>query len=274
MPAVASLNGMDLSGTVRPTNANDGAIWYDQTNRIHHTYDATLKIWIPGTPLHLAFTAAGAGGFFDDFRGVSIHPSWTLGKGSDDLAAYPVLAGGDRVSLVSGDSGVNFAADGSLLTSISLGTIATRTNGQPFIIPFKVKVSAITNVSYFVGITDTAGFEAPASLTTTTFTTTATDAAVILFDTAATTDTIRLVGVSNDVDATPVDTSLAPVADTYESWYLSVNSSGDVAFYREGVLLGTLLVALRTSVPIFFVAGVTSRSTASRTLSLDYSGIG
>lgn len=272
MPAIASLNGSDMSGTYYPKSPNDGSPWYDTTARCLRVYDDTLKTWVSDDPIQTAISAGG-GGFWDDFRRSSINPQWTLANGSDAQAADAVVAGGDRVDLVTGDAGTGFAADGTLMTSIALGTIAARTSGKPWVIPFKVKISAITNVSFFVGLTDTAAFEEVASLSSTTFTTTATDAAIILFDTGATTDTTRLVAVNTNTDATHVDTGAAPVADTYESWRLEINSSGDVAYYKEGTLVGTLLAALSTAVPLYFVAGATARSTASRTLSLDYAGV-
>ncbi len=265
---------MDLSGTLRPKTPNDGAFWYDQTNRVTWQYDGTLKAWrnVSDPRLQLAISATG-GGFFDDFRGPTIGSQWTLLKGSDGAAAYPVIASGDLCNLVTAAAGTGYAADACQLVSIALGTIATRTNGVPWVINWKQKISAITAVRYFAGLTDSNALEQAASLSATTFTTVATDAALALFDTAATTDTIRLVGVNNDVDATHVDTSLAPVADTYESWRLEVNSSGDVAFYRNDSLLGTLTAALRTSVSVYFTVGVVPTGASARTLTLDFAGV-
>ena len=272
MAAIASLNGSDMSGTAYPKSPNDGSPWYDQTARIDRVYDDTIKAWVSRDNFQ-SVLSAGGGGFWDDFRG-AINPQWTLLKGSDGAAAYPVVAGNDRVDLVTAAAGTGIAADGCMLCSIALGNIADRTNGKKIVIPFKMKISAITTVRYWIGLSDSNALEQSASLSATTYTTVATDAALVLFDTAATTDTIRLVGVKNDVDATHLDTSLAPTADTYETWRLEVDAStGDVEFFRNSTSLGTLPACLRTSVPVYFVAGVVPTTTSARTLSLDFAGV-
>ena len=271
MAATAVLNGSDMSGTYTPKSPNDGSPFYDQTARVNRVYDDTIKAWVSRDNFQSAISAGG-GGFWDDFRG-TINAQWTLLKGSDGAAAYPAVAGNDRVDLVTAAAGTGIAADGCMLASISLGTIATRTNGKKLVIPFKVKASAVTAVRYWVGLSDSAALEQSASLSSTTYTTVATDAALVLFDTAATTDTIRLVGVKTNTDATHINTSLEPVADTYEVWRLEVNSSGDVEFFQNGTSLGTLSACLATDVAVYFVAGIVPTGASARTLSLDYAGV-
>jgi hypothetical protein len=272
MPAIASLNGSDMSGTAYPKSPNDGSPFYDQTARVLRTYDDTIKAWVSRDNFQSALSAGG-GGFWDDFRG-AINPQWTLLKGSEGAAANPAVAGNDRIELVTAAAGTGFAADASMLASISLGTLAARTNGKKVTVAFKVKVSAITTVRYFAGLSDSNALEQSASLATATYTTVASNAALILFDTAATADTIRLVGVNDDTDATHINTALEPVADTYEAWRLEIDpSTGDVQYFQNGTSLGTLSAAIATDVALYFVAGVVPTTTSARTLTLDYVGV-
>lgn len=207
--------------------------------------------------------------FFDDFEGDVIKDQWSSTAGSDSPAAVAALVEDvfGKVRITTGDSNASLAADGVILTSYLNWKTA---NGLVF--EAKVKVSAITNVQLFVGLTDRRdAIEMPATLSGTTYTTVATDAFGFLYDTAATTDTIRCVGVANDVDATHVDSGLAYVADTYKVLKIVVDRGQNAYFYIDGTLVGTVASACRGTVPlaICFCARAAG-DTVSKTVDIDY----
>lgn len=208
-------------------------------------------------------------GFFDDFLGDVIQDPWTSAAGSDSPAAVAAISEdiGGKVRITTGDSNASLAADGVQLTSFLNWKTA---NGLLF--EAKVKVSAITNVQLFVGLTDQrSSIEMPATLSGTTYTTVATDAVGFLFDTTATTDTIRAVGVANDVDATHVDTGLAYVADTYKVLRIVVDRNQNAYFYIDGTLVATVASAVRGTIPLAIVfCGRATGDTVSKTIDIDY----
>lgn len=137
----------------------------------------------------------------------------------------------------------------------------------------RVKTSIITNINLFIGFTDqVSALEAPASLSVTTFTTNATDAVGFLFDTEATTDTIRLVGVANNVDATHQDTSTAPAADTYAVYRIELTSAGVASFFINGAQVGTALSGAVTATVALtpVIAGFNRTTTGNPTITVDY----
>lgn len=208
---------------------------------------------------------------FDDFIGKTITGAWDVQKGSDGSAANFAISAGNSgmVRATTGaDAGGTMALNGVQLSSALNWKAA---NGN-LVFEAKVKISAITNISIFVGLTDqVAALEAAATLTGTTFTTNATDAIGFLFDTNATTDTIRLVGVANDVDATPQDTGLAYVAATYRTFRIEVTTAGVATFFIDGLQIGTPMTgAVTTSVALSPVVSGFAEAAATRTIDADY----
>lgn len=273
MVATASFNGSDLSGTVRPKAPNDGTLWYDQTNHLTLAYDGTSKVWLPcgGMEIHIPFTATG-GLIHDGYRAASLRTSiWTVNRGTDTADAITFAIESNGVgAMTTGNAGTGFAADGVYKVGPTTGTAATVAKRYVE----RVKVSAITNVAIFMGFTDTASFEEPMSLSTTTFTTAATDAVGFLFDTAATTDTIRFHAVDSDTDnAAPVNTGLAFVADTYVELAVEIDTNGTARGYVDGVLVATLATCISTDVALYPVLTATARSTAVRKVSVDMSNV-
>ena len=92
----------------------------------------------------------------------------------------------------------------------------------------------------------------------------------MLFDTGADDDNWWLVGVAADVDATKQDTTVAPVAGTFETWRIELNSSGAASFYRNNVLVGTAMTgAVTPSVLLTPVIAAFARGAASRNVDVD-----
>lgn len=208
--------------------------------------------------------------FFDDFLGDVLADQWHVIAGSDSPAAAAIVTNvGGTLVLTTGDSNASLAADGVMA---DLGILNWSCANGTLHAQARLKISAITAVQLFFGFTDQfSALEMPVTLSGTTFTTVATDACGFLFDTNATTDTIRLVGVANDVDATHQDTGLAYVADTYVILRVSINSSGVATFFINGVQVGTqMAAAITTSVALTPVFAARSLAANSKTLTADY----
>lgn len=268
--ATTVLNGSEQSGTFanRPASANNGHVFYATDLRRAFVYDATLEAWlaIDGNSV----TATGY--LFDDFRGNALENSWKTGTGDDAqavAAAIDVDAEEGLVVATTGNAGDTVAHDG-----VALGRVPSleAEEGQ-LVFATRFKVDSVANVAFFVGFTDTdpsATLEMPATLSGTTYTTTATDAVGFLFDTAATTDTIRAVGVKNNTDATHVNTSIVPVDDTFLDLKIEVSTAGVATFYIDGTLVATVADAVSVGVDLTPIIVATARTTTSKTWTADH----
>lgn len=221
--------------------------------------------------LFLGNSSPGQIAQFDDFLGDVIADQWNVRAGSDSPAAGALVeAVGGACRLTTGDSNASLAADG-----VQLDSFLNWKTANGLIFEAYLQISAITNVQLFVGLTDQrSALEMPATLSGTTYTTTATDAVGFLFDTAATTDTIRAVGVANDVDATHVDTEQAYVAATDIVLAIEVDRLQTARFYINGTLVATVEDAIRGTVALTpVVCARAAGDTVSKTVDVDYIGI-
>jgi hypothetical protein len=209
--------------------------------------------------------------FFDDFLGDVLQDEWAITAGSDSPAAGALVESVyGKLRLTTGDSNASLAADGIQACSfLNFKTL----NGAT--LEARLQVSAITNLQLFVGLTDQrAALEMPATLSGTTYTTVATDAVGFMFDTAATVDTIRAVGVANDVDATHVDTGIAYVAATDILLRIEVDTLQTARFYINNSLVATVASALRGTIPLTFVICARSAGdTVAKNVDVDYIGV-
>lgn len=211
--------------------------------------------------------------FQDDFLGPTLSSStWGVVKGSDGATAnFAILAaqlagfarattgagagGTMAVNGVQMDSGLNWAASNGGLTFEA-----------------RVKISAITNISVFVGLTNQVGtLQAPATLAVTTFTFNAADCVGFLFDTSATTVTVRAVGNAASVAPTAIDSALAYVAATFITFRIELTAAGAAKFFINGNQVGSTMAGAVTAAtklsPV--VCGFT-RTAASATIDVDY----
>lgn len=197
---------------------------------------------------------------FDDFEGDVIRDQWTTALGSDSAAVALTESVNGKVRLTTGDSNASLAADGVQLTSFLNWNTA---NGLDF--ECLLQVNVITNYQLFVGFTDQrSSLEMPFTLSGTTYTSVATDGFGFLIDTAATTDTIRCVGVANDVDVEHVDSGLAYVAATNKKLRISVGRNNEAKFYIDDVLVATIASITRSSIPLAIV--ICARAAGDTTL--------
>ncbi|MGE4044462.1 MAG: hypothetical protein AB7F35_06390 [Acetobacteraceae bacterium] len=194
---------------------------------------------------------------------------YELFHGSDAQAADPVISSG-TLSMVTGDAGTGFSDDGTQLIGDTGYTLA----GGALTLECRLKVSAITTVAFFFGLTDQkAALEIPimSAASADTITTNATDAIGFMFDTSMSTDNIWLVGVNNDVDETAQNSAVAPVADTFITLRIVTNTSGDATFFINGAQVGSAMTtAAATGVTLYPTIAAMARSTTGRTLTAEY----
>lgn len=207
--------------------------------------------------------------FHRDFAGAGVALSTTIidglrsRKGSDaacvDWTVTPVK-GGSVIGTI-GNTTASMAVSGVQLDS-GLSWQADQ-GGLDF--QARVKLSRITNIAVFLGFTDqTAALEMPinSAASADTFTTTATDAVGVMFDTSMATANWWLTGVANDVDATMQNSAIAPVAATYETWRVAVTAAGVATFFRNGLQVGTSITgAVTPGIPLTPVIAAFNRTT-------------
>jgi len=230
-----------------------------------YTVDEYGKIWIGQT------NGKRYAELFDDFLGDVLQDPWRGSAGSSGATAPAVLTSGTNgiVRLATGtDAGATMALNGSQLDAGNLNWLPSQGG---LALEAQLQVDLITDVAIFFGFTDqVSALEMPWTLSTTTFTSNQTDGCGFLFDTAATTDTIRLVGVANDVDATAQDTGLAFAAATARVLRVEVSSTGTARFFVDGRLFSTMTGAVTPSVKLSPVVAAFSRSASTRLISVDY----
>ena len=93
---------------------------------------------------------------------------------------------------------------------------------------------------------------------TVTLTTTASNAALIFFDSAATSDVVRACSVKADADGTTKTTTTA-MDTNYHIYRVDVDSTGGITYWMDGVSLGTQTAGITTSTPLCVYLGVARR---------------
>lgn len=274
MPDIPVLYGQDMVGTLaklplRTRPSCDGIPYWATDQR---------RLFMPANHIHrglflpadggLVYSASSPRIIADDFK-FGLNSQWDNTKGTDPQAVTAAVTGDPNgaITLTSGDAGTGIAADGNVLAS---PLVFAAQDGE-IVLYCRMKLNSNANIWFFLGFTDTlpaTTLEQPASLATTTYTTTATDACGFLFDTAATTDSVRLVGVANDVDATHIDTSVDP-GTSYREYKLVIDTSGNMTAYIDGTAYSQLASAVRPSVNLCAFLGVNARTTTSKIITLD-----
>lgn len=209
---------------------------------------------------------------FDDFLGDVVADEWNYVEGTDtptaDGAIVEDVNGVFR--LTGGDSAGTYAADGSALTQ-ALNWKASQGNLK---VMARFKLSSIAAVRFFFGFTDQKAIEGPiySAGSANTLTSDASDAVGVMFDTAMTDDNFWLVGVKANTDATAQNTLVAPVAGTYETWEVELDTSGNAKFYRNGRSIGTVMSNAVTAATALtpFIGLAPQTATAGKTCDVDY----
>lgn len=272
MPGLISLNGVDLAATLDklPTRGVHGQPIYESTKRRLLVWDDNIRFWLA---MQAAIVSGSSPRYVaDDFQGDALDAGWAVANGLDAQAvdfAHVALATDPEGSIVgtTGNAGDTFANDGIAIATPLTFRISTSQDGT-IEGRAKVKLGNVTNAYLWVGFTDvlpTTTLEAPVTLATTTYTSNASNACGIIYDTAATTKTIRAVGVAADVDATHVNTSIVPVINTYNDVRIQVSSAGVMKVWIDDVLVATVADAVGTTTDLTFMIAACSRTTTSIT---------
>lgn len=172
------------------------------------------------------------------------------------------------VDIQSGDdAAATMAANGAQITGNRIWR-----GGDNLVFESRVRIDNITNVAFFVGVTDTNSLEMPFTLgASDVLTSNATDAAGFLFDTAADTDNIWLVGVEGGVDAISQDTTQAYVGGTFITLRIEFGGSSTANFFINGSQVGTQMSdVVNDGVNLTPYVGLFSRNTTSKTAEVDY----
>jgi len=209
----------------------------------------------------------------DDFLGEEIDSyRWQSLIGTDAECRQATVRAdqyGGVVRLTTGDdAAATMAVNGVQMHS----QLNWQANGGGLVWEGMVKIDAITAVAVFVGLTDQrAALEMPFTLGAgDALTSNATDAVGVLFDTGADTDNWWLVGVAADVDATKQNSAVAPVAGTFETWRIELDSAGVATFYRNNVPVGSSMAgAVTPTVLLTPVIAAFARGAASRNIDVD-----
>lgn len=206
---------------------------------------------------------------FDDFLGDVLADEWGSTKGSDGAtvaAAIAVLPSG-VARLVTGAGADTVAANGVVMVS----ELQWKLNAGNTIFEARVKASAVTALRLFVGFTDTLALEAPMTLSVVTFTANADDAVGFIFDTDATTDTIRCHGVAATVKNTaPINTAVVPVLAVYNKFRIQIDAAGTAEFFIDDISYGSLAVASTITVAMTPVIFAQSHTGAAINVDVDY----
>lgn len=209
---------------------------------------------------------------FDDFLGDVIEDGWAVFKGSDGQTVSFAISAHESgmVRATAGDDAAATMAVNGVQLYKQLGWKANQGN---LTMEARVRISAITNISLFVGFTDRFdALEMPinSAASANTLTSTATDAVGFMFDTSMTNDFFWLTGVKADTDATHINTGIAPVAATWIVLRVELDTSGNSHFYINDAFAGSVTDALTATVALAPTIAAFTRSAASATVDVDY----
>lgn len=191
---------------------------------------------------------------FDDFHGDTFATgTWdavsTQATGGTDWA-YDATAGNPaNGGWIAGTTGT---ADNDTEAIFGpLNWMANRATADGLLIfEARVNLPSIAGVGMSCGLTDARTESATMfQFVTTTWTTVPTNAVAWSYDTDATTDAFRGIGVKADVDTAAVVGTL-PVADTPITYRIEVDSSGTATFFENAVLIGTVANAVTVTTPL------------------------
>lgn len=226
-------------------------------------------------------------GFTDDFMGDLLSAEWDAKTGSDGAVTTPTInvQKSGVVRMITGaGAGATMAVNGVQLQSSLNYSAPAQYQQIRTAFQTRLKLSAITNIAVFVGFTNqTTSLQIPINGAGggDTFTNNATDAVGFLFDTTMTTKNWWEVGVSNSVGATGQNTGIAPVAATYDTLRVELETDNSTTgatayFYRNGVMISgvgvssAMVNAIRNSQTLTPIVAAFTRSAASANVDIDY----
>ena len=224
----------------------------------------------------------GAAVFFDDFLYDTLSVDWLATQvatgtpwavsatAGDPVAGHGGWIAGTTDNVDASSLELGFGADGAP----AAGFKAERAGNGLLVFEARIsKPTALTTTWVNVGLTDdpTEGVALAMSLTTTTWTTTATDAAIWgLYSTATDNDNFILQTVDSNADGTHVPSTIAAAADTATRLRIEVDVAGVVYGYQNDQFQGQVAVGVSPDVILTPYLGVGGTTTTSTALEADY----
>jgi hypothetical protein len=262
------------------SSANSGAfrIVQDTTEYLVANTSTSLERVEIGVPLDVEAGMDYSAGFqlFDDFIQQTLTEAdtpWILNKGASGTAADPAISAQENgvVRLTTGDDDGTTAQDGSQL--VCHIPVQADSGGLYFETRLHIN-TAIANARVNAGFTDATGLEEPYTCTGTAYAANANDAAVFLYDEAATAaGSWHACAVDSTVEDTTNDpVASGPTADTYQKLRLEVSvGGGTCTYFIDDVLVATLSgggVTPNTNLYATIIA--CGDGTSSKTVDVDY----
>jgi hypothetical protein len=239
-------------------------------------YDAVFAQMEEYLPTGLSKLPSRKFEIFDDFLQQTITEAdtpWAFNKGNDAQAADPVIVAAAEegvIRLTTGNNSGTLSDDGSQIVC----AVPVQADSGGLVFETRLKINtAVTTVSVNAGFTDSTSLEEPFTISGSTITAVATDAACFVYDTAQTTDQWMACSVDGDtVDEDSDLTGIAPVADTYQTLRIEVDSDGNtIRYYINGSLVRTLTITgISPSVNLYATVVANATTTTSRVVDIDY----
>jgi hypothetical protein len=208
------------------------------------------------------FNAAQYIRFYDDFLGDVIADQWNGTAGA--TGTVPTIS----TSLANGQVRLSTATTNDT-SVLALEVQFLPSNGNIYM-EARVSLASITNVCVNIGFTDTKANEIPITISGTTITTNASDAAVLVFDTAQTNDFWHIQGVKANEDTAIFNTGIAPVGGAMAVYGIEIDTAGHATFFINGQQVGVVANAVTPSVRLTPVIAQVARSAAAKNVDVDY----
>jgi len=220
---------------------------------------------------------------FDDFLGDTLNTNtWVATETATGVAWAVSSTAGDPVAAHGGwvsaqTDNVDAAAEElACMAATTVGNFRPDRAGNGLLV-FEARVSiptALTARFFNVGLTDdeTEGAALAMSITTATWTTTATDAALWVFDSTAT-DNDNWLGqtVDSGSDGTHIASTVATAADTAQVLRIEIDSAGGCYFYEGGAFMGVeTAIGVTETVPLIPYVAAGSTATTAVDFECDY----
>jgi hypothetical protein len=209
----------------------------------------------------------------DDFSGGVISSKWTLTKGSDggcvNFAILAATLNGAVRGTTGAGAGATMAVNGVEIDGGSLAWGNNGTGGE--LMEVMIKPSSIATICLFIGWTNETGtLQMPVTISGVTPTANANDCAGFVFDTAATSAVTQLASCNNGGTPQLTPLTVAPDTTKFHRYRVGLDSLANANFFIDGVKVGSLPLALRTTVGLTPVVAAFTRAAGSANIDIDY----
>ena len=179
------------------------------------------------------------------------------------------------IAVGSGGAVFTTLATDTRVANLGIGAVRWYPASSP-IVEMKFKISLITTVAIYAGFNDAATEAStylPHGITSSTHTATATDSAGFLFDTL---QTLKYFNVVNSLAAgsakafTQLASTYVPVADTYITIRVAIDTSGNARYWYNGVPVGYKATAVTSTTPLVPFFGIRNNGAAAHVGTLRY----